>query len=708
MSSKSRQEIDLSQERPVRNYCENPYTWWKGTPVFMWNFKYGGFLGIWSGIGEMEALGELFFDNLASLLSITALILGFFLNVIVFNEAAGYDQEYAEVIREVYTRYYYERVMPGVSFALLFGNFYYAYMAGRLAYKEKRDNVTAQPYGINTTGAFITLGAINLTALLNEVNKEKNLEKGDAGDWRGAGQDVAENAWKIAVTATFVTGLMEIAGCFLGEFIRKIFPLPAIYSCLTGPGFAYLFFQPMINIFAEPILCYVPLLVVVCGFFGNVIYRIGNTGLTFPIAILAIGLSVLFGWVGACRHKNDAQEMYNYGSGVSGSKNYYYNSENHWRTCTGTSRHDALFAYREYAGELGSFGDGIGEGLQAWSKVRPYVSTAVVVGVVSFAGTMSCVESASAAGDDYPMAETMIVDGIGTCIGALFGSFYSTTVYIGHPVHSQLGAKRGYSTVNGLLYFVLLMSGLFASLYQTIPGCANGALLVFVGLLICRQAAEDNPPRYYPAIFFGLFPTLCNFLKLYTDPGIPGVNGPAWWDSLDAGNWGAFGVGVEMAGQGGGLWATLFFTAIFCYCIDRKFVAAAVTSSAMCILQLSLSIPILFNAETAPGQGPKSHPPYLGPEKVGHYPKKPHDTNFSWMWSTSFAMATAFFLIHVGLQKIGFIDPPIEDEDTKHVATAAVEMPASKFADTQDKDADVPDDDDVVIDDDAEAGEAKD
>lgn len=338
------------------------------------------------------------------------------------------------------------------------------------------------------------------------------------GDWRGAGQDVAENAWEIAVTATFVTGCMEVAGCFLGELVRKAFPSPAVYSCLTGPGFAYLFFSPMLSISAEPIMCYVPLLVVLVGFFGNTVYRIGNTGLSFPIALLTIMLAVLFGWLGGCRHKNDSKTMYNYGSGTPGSKNYYLDSERKWRTCTGTSEHDAKFAYREYAGEIGAFGDGIGSGLTAFGRMRAYISVAIVVGVVSFAGTMSCVESASAAGDDFPMAETMIIDGIGTIIGSIFGSFYSTTVYIGHPIHKQLGARRGYSCINGMIYFVMLMSGLFASLYQTIPGCASGALLVFVGLLICRQACEDNPPRYWPAVFFGLYPTLCNWAKLYIDP----------------------------------------------------------------------------------------------------------------------------------------------------------------------------------------------
>lgn len=50
---------------------------------------------------------------------------------------------------------------------------------------------------------------------------------------------------------------------------------------------------------------------------------------------------------------------------------------------------------------------------------------------------------------------------------------------------------------------------------------------------------------------------------------------------------------------------------------DRNFKAGAVISSVMCVLQSLLSIPCLFNAETAQGKGPRNHPPYMGPEKVG-------------------------------------------------------------------------------------------
>ena len=251
-------------------------------------------------------------------------MLGFFLNVLVFNGAAGISEEYAQAISDRYTTLYYERCIPGVSIGLLFGNVYYAYMAGRLAYKENRDDVTAQPYGINTTGAFITLGAINLEALFSCVFDQKNLDKVfDDNKPTEAGNDAADKAFAIAVAANFITGIFEILGCLFAEPIRAVIPPPAYYAMLTGVGFVFLAFGPMISIAAEPIVCMVPFLVVVCGFFGGVKYKIGNTGLTIPIAVLAILLSVIFGWAGGCKHKNDAAAMYNYGSGSPGNQNLF-------------------------------------------------------------------------------------------------------------------------------------------------------------------------------------------------------------------------------------------------------------------------------------------------------------------------------------------------------------------------------------------------
>ena len=334
----------------------------------------------------------------------------------------------------------------------------------------------------------------------------------------------------------------------------------------------------------------------------------------------------------------------------------------------GTSKHDAKYMYRTYAGDVSALGGGIFADIGAgMDTITPFMGTILVVAVVGFAASLAGTESAAAAGDDYPMAESLVVDGVGTCLGAIFGSFYGTTIYIGHPFHKTLGAKRGYSVLNGVIYFIVLWSGLFASLYKVIPGCANGALLIFVGLFMCRQAIEDVPPDYYPATFFGLFPCLCNWAALRVDPGSNGDGG--WW--AGGTQRGAEGMGINFMGQGGGEWFTLIMTSIFCYCTDRSFKAGAIMCAIATFLQLLTGIPTIYNAPTA-GKKKYDFIPRMGPERVGYYPKKAHDANFSWMWTVAFAMCTIFFLLQFALQRAGIIDPPIVREKPGGPSKAAV------------------------------------
>ena len=44
----------------------------------------------------------------------------------------------------------YGRILPGVAVSFLVGNVFYAWQAHRLARKEKRDDVCAIPFGLNT------------------------------------------------------------------------------------------------------------------------------------------------------------------------------------------------------------------------------------------------------------------------------------------------------------------------------------------------------------------------------------------------------------------------------------------------------------------------------------------------------------------------------------------------------------------------------
>ena len=304
-------------------------------------------------------------------------------------------------------------------------------------------------------------------------------------------------------------------------------------------------------------------------------------------------------------------------------------------TCTGTSQAEAQRAWDTYAFQDNVLSGAVFVGLGGFSEIGSFITTLFLVGVVGFVGTMSCIESASAAGDDYPMAETMIIDGAGTCIGALFGSFYSTTVYIGHPIHKNLGAKRGYSLINGILYFILLLSGVFAALYQSLPECASGSILVFVGLILGRQAFEETPARHYPALLMSLFPYLCNWAKL-----------------------GNANEGIQMMGQAGGLMFSVVITWLFCLCIDRDFLKATILSFAA----IWLSLFGFFASHNAPND---SVPPTEGDEKVGFYGKEDHEYNNGWRWAVSWSLATVFFAAHVGLQRANIIQGPYGEKDSE-------------------------------------------
>ena len=83
-------------------------------------------------------------------------------------------------------------------------------------------------------------------------------------------------------------------------------------------------------------------------------------------------------------------------------------------------------------------------------------------------------------------------------------------------------------------------------IYQSLPECASSAILVFVGLILGRQAFEETPPRHYPALLLSLFPYLCHWAK-------PGNSNE----------------GIQMMGQGGGMMFSVVLTCLFCLCIDR-------------------------------------------------------------------------------------------------------------------------------------------
>ena len=139
---------------------------------------------------------------------------------------------------------------------MVWGNFYYVYMARKLSYKEKRGDVCTMPYGINTPGAFAFIYVIILPTFNHcMLSNEKSY--------------CQEMAWHVALASNFVTGIILLLLCLFGEFIRKNTPSVALLSSISGLGFVYLALNQIFPLAAIPMVSYIPLAIVMLGYFGG-------------------------------------------------------------------------------------------------------------------------------------------------------------------------------------------------------------------------------------------------------------------------------------------------------------------------------------------------------------------------------------------------------------------------------------------------------
>ena len=98
-----------------------------------------------------------------------------------------------------WTKIYYEWHIPACGLGLLFGNVWFAWLATRLATKENRLDVTAQPYGMNTTVIYITIYAISLPALQAGFPSTTPALARRMRTPSPCGKKAAEFGWKVSV-----------------------------------------------------------------------------------------------------------------------------------------------------------------------------------------------------------------------------------------------------------------------------------------------------------------------------------------------------------------------------------------------------------------------------------------------------------------------------------------------------------------------------
>lgn len=358
----------------------------------------------------------------------------------------------------------YGRVLPGIAISLVVGNFYYGWLAYRQGQREQRDDLTALPYGINTVSLFAYIFLVMLPVKLTALGAGATPEA------------AAELAWQAGLVACFGSGLIELGGAWVADRIRDFTPRAALLSTLSGIALTFISIGFLLRTYAHPIVGLVPLGVILLTYYGDVTFKVPGTRMDIPGGLLAVGLGTVLAWTtGLCQW--DAAQ---------------------WSNAIEPVR---LYVPRPWIGSL----------WEQRSALLNYFSIILPMGLFNLVGSLQNLESAEAAGDRYPAPPCLAANGIGTLAAALFGSCFPTTIYIGHPGWKAMGARIGYSMLNGLIMGLFCISGTIGLLSFLIPIDSGMAIVLWIGIVIVSQSFTAVPQRHTPAVVMGLLPGIAGW-----------------------------------------------------------------------------------------------------------------------------------------------------------------------------------------------------
>jgi adenine/guanine/hypoxanthine permease len=157
-----------------------------------------------------------------------------------------------------------------------------------------------------------------------------------------------------------------------------------------------------------------------------------------------------------------------------------------------------------------------------------YISVILPMGLFATIGSLQNIESARAAGDVYPVRSSLAVNGLGTLAACAFGSCFPTTLYIGHPGWKAMGARAGYSILNGAFISIICLTGTVGWIAWAVPIDAGMAIVLWIGIVIAAQAFQATPPRHAPAVVVGLLPSVAGWGAYMAKAGLHagGVGAP--------------------------------------------------------------------------------------------------------------------------------------------------------------------------------------
>jgi adenine/guanine/hypoxanthine permease len=428
------------------------------------------------------------------------------------------------------------KILPGIAVSYLAGNLFYAWQAHQLAKKEGRSDVCALPFGLNTPTFIAYVFLVMVPA------KQIAIAQGAA--------DPDTVAWQAGLVACIGSGLIEFFGAFIAERVRKMTPRAALLAALSGAGLAFLGLNFMISTFAHPIVGFVTLGLVLLFYFGGVKPKWG-----IPAALVVLLVGTALSWA----------------TGLAPN---------------GPKPTDSLGWYPPVL-VIGDLWRGLMAG-QFWA----YLPIVIPLGLLNLLASLQCIESAAAAGDNFDTRSSLLVNGGSTLAAACFGSPFPTSIYIGHPAWKLMGARAGYSTLNGIFITAICLTGSMALVAWAVPADAGLAIIVWIGVIITVQSFEATPQRHWPAVVLGLAPVLLMWVTFLVKNALRvGGYGAAPGEAYGAPLLAAFhasGTFVEglFAAEQGAFYCSIVLAAVTVFIIEKQLVKAACWSFAAAGLSL--------------------------------------------------------------------------------------------------------------------------
>ena len=444
----------------------------------------------WFTSGDVDGFFGLFFSGFPDLLLIVGLA-----------PVCGFSAEFVT-----------SRVLPGVALSVLAGNLFYAWQARQLAKATGRSDVTAIPFGVNTPTIFAYVFLI-----MGPVYARTHE---------------ATLAWHAGIFASLLSGIVQTAGAFGTDWLRRHTPRAALLCPLAGLSLAYLCLGFVFGVFQQPAVALVPMIVL----FTLYASRVKLPG-RIPPALLAIGIGAAL--VAILRYFH----LYSDPPAISIAPGIYL---------------------PHVVNIFGLFHQG-----EWWS----YLTIILPLAALDTLASLQILESVKTAGDDFRTTPSLLMNGIGTLAAACLGSPFPTTLYVGHAAHKANGARSGYSAINGVVTLLLCVTGILPLVLRTIPLEVAGPVIVWFGLVTVGQAFTEVPANQAVAVAMGLIPMLAQWATSLLQTVLEKAGSSIAAVMPRMGSELALG-GLIALGQGG-LLTSLLWAAALALAVQRKFALSA-------------------------------------------------------------------------------------------------------------------------------------